>query len=274
MKFKDYVTMGNLVGGFAAVIALFHDRFDLACYLIFLAYVFDVLDGVAARVTKQYDTFGEHFDTACDFITNSICAGFIVYYAFANRAGYPWWAAAILGAFPVVFGTIRQARGADRPLSYPCYWLGVPRPVAALFIVAMLKSTLVTGTSPAVSQVAYGVAAVLVVVLSYLHLSTLPFSNHKARRWLGPMRFGVWFFLGGSPVAFFVSWLVLGRPELIFDYLTFSLFMYIFVSWTQIPRADLDRIRAYLDGGDVEKPLVHVDSTWRPSSLAPYFERD
>lgn len=274
MKLKDYVTMGNLLGGFAAVVALFHDRFDLACYLIFAAYVFDVLDGVVARLTGQYDTFGEHFDTACDYITNSICAGFIVYYAFANRAGYPWWAAAVLGAFPVVFGTIRQARGSDRPLSFPCYWLGVPRPVAALFIIALLQSTLVTGTTGIVRQVAYGVTAVIVVVLSYLHLSTLPFSNHKARRWLGPMRFGVWVFLGGSPVAFLIGWLALGRPELIFDYLTFCMVMYIFVSWTQIPKADLRRIRAYLASGEVEKPLVHRDSSWQPSSLAPYFEAE
>jgi len=274
LKFKDYVTMGNLLGGYAAVIALFYDRFDLACYLIFVAYVFDVLDGAAARLTKQYDTFGEHFDTACDYVTNSICTGFIVYYAFAHRAAYPWWLAAALGAFPVVFGTIRQARGADKPLSYPCYWLGVPRPVAALFIVALLKSQLVTATPPTIRQIAYAVAASIVVVLSFLHLSTLPFANHKARRWLGPMRFGVWWFLGGSPVAFGVFWLVLGRPALIFDYLTFSLFAYIFVSWTQIPKEDLRRIHAYLDGGEVEKPLVHVDSTWKPSTLAPYFERE
>ena len=48
MKLKDYVTLGNLLGGFAAVIALMHDQFTLACALIYVAYAFDVLDGLVA----------------------------------------------------------------------------------------------------------------------------------------------------------------------------------------------------------------------------------
>ena len=66
MKLKDYFTLGNLLGGFAAVIALMHDQFTLACGLIYVAYAFDVLDGPVARLTGQYDTFGGHFDSACD----------------------------------------------------------------------------------------------------------------------------------------------------------------------------------------------------------------
>ena len=47
-------------------------------------------------------------------ITEFDSYGFIVYYAFLHNVGYPMWLAAILGAFPVVYGTIRQARQQDR----------------------------------------------------------------------------------------------------------------------------------------------------------------
>ncbi|MEE2789324.1 MAG: CDP-alcohol phosphatidyltransferase family protein [Myxococcota bacterium] len=271
MKLKDYFTLGNLLGGFGAVLALMHDDFTLACALVYIAYACDVLDGPVARLTKQFDTFGGHFDSASDFVTNSIVTGFIVYYAFLHHAGYPWWAAATLGAFPVAFGTIRQARQQDKPTYFPCYWLGLPRPVASLFIVALLNSALFTIDVSPWKEVAHGVTAALIIVLSYLHLSNLPFCSNKERRWLGGMRFGILWFLGGSPLISIVA-LYLGDAHIFFEYILASLSVYIFLSWTQIPKSDLAKVRAYLNGGAVEKPLVHVESPWVPSSFTPYFD--
>ena len=47
---------------------------------------------------------------------------------------------------------------------------------------------------------------------------------------------------------------------------------YIGLSWTQMPRTDLQRIRAYLAGGPLVPPLAHRGGTWRPKSIAPFFE--
>lgn len=274
MKLKDYCTLGNLLGGFAAVIALFHDRFDWACYLIYIAYVFDVLDGPVARLTKQFDRFGGLFDSVCDYITNSIAVSFIIYYAFWKLAGYPWWLAAGIAAFPFSFGTIRQARGMERDLSYPCYWIGVPRPVLAIFILAALNSSLFNLPMSPWRELGHGATAALVVVGSILHLSHLPFVNHHERRWMSWLRFGAYFFLAGTPLAFLVGWLVFKQPELGYDYLLFSMFIYVFLSWTQIPREDLRRIKAYLRGEPLRKPLVHLESSWRSKSWADYWLAD
>ena len=271
MKLKDYFTLGNLLGGFGSVLALMHHHFSLACALVYIAYAFDVLDGVVARLTRQYDTFGGHFDSACDFVTNSIVSGFIVYYAFLYRAGYPWWLAAILGAFPVTFGTIRQARQQDKPTYFPGYWLGLPRPVAALFLVALLNSDLFAVTPSPWREVIHGLSALAVVVMSYLHLSMLPFSSNKERRWLGSMRVGMVWFIFGSPAIAVLAW-CLGEPGWFFEYILFSLSVYIFLSWTQIPKSDLAKVRAYVAGGEVEQPLVHRDSDWLPSHWLPYVD--
>ncbi|MBW2733953.1 MAG: CDP-alcohol phosphatidyltransferase family protein [Deltaproteobacteria bacterium] len=271
MKLKDFVTLGNLLGGFASVIALFQGSFDWACYFVYIAYVFDVLDGPVARLTKQYDAFGGILDTVCDYITNSITTSFIIYYAFWKMAGYHWLVAAVIAAFPFTFGTIRQAKGMEKELSYPCYWLGVPRPVLALFVLAVLNSSLFNlGISPW-QEIGQVVAALLVIVLSILHLSSIPFINHQKRRWMGANRFGAWFFLAGTPLSWLVGWLVFGWPRMAYDHLLISFFVYVFFSWTQIPKTDLRRIRAYVAGGPLVKPLVHRDNDWRSASLADYF---
>ena len=272
MKLKDYVTLGNLLGGFAAVIALFIGEFTWACYLIYIAYIFDILDGKVAKLTGQTgDAFGPVFDTVCDFITNSVAASFIIFYAFWKRADYPLVLAAAIAAFPLVFGTIRQAKGDVENLSFPCYWLGVPRPVLAMFALALLNSSVFEISVSPWREIAHAVAAALIIIFSILHLSKLPFGNHHGRRWMTAMRFGAYAFLAGTPVAWLLGWLLLGMPELVYDYLLFCFIAYIFTSWAQIPAEDLRRIRDYVAGKPLLLPLVHRDSGWRSTSNADYF---
>ncbi len=271
MKLKDYFTLGNLLCGFASVIALFRGHFEWACYLIYIGYVFDVLDGPVARLTKQFDKFGGFFDEVSDYITNSIAPSFIIYYAFVHHAGYHWLLAAVIGAFPFAFGTIRQAKSMETQLSYPCYWLGVPRPVLAIFILALLNSSVFSISVSPWREFGHGVAAFAVVLMSILHLSKIPFVNHHQRRWMTSLKFGALAFLAGSPIACFLGWVILDWPGLVYDYLFFCLLAYLFVSWTQIPRVDRQRMRDYIAGGALVKPLVHQESDWRSSTIADYF---
>lgn len=271
MKLADIVTLGNLLGGFASVIALFLGSFDWACYLIYIAYVFDVLDGPVARLTGKGDEFGSVLDGVCDFVTNSIAASFIVFFAFWQYVGYPWYLAAGIAAFPFTFGTIRQARSMVEQLSYPCYWLGVPRPVLALSFLALINSTIFMNASGYFAVFVHAFAAVFIVVMSFLHLSRIPFVNHHKRRWMTGLHFGVYVFLLGTPLALLFGWLLLGRPRMVYDHLLFCFLVYYLISWMQISREDLRRIRLYLAGGPLIKPLVHVDSSWRSHSWADYF---
>lgn len=282
MKLKDFVTLGNLLSGFAAVLVLFivpdaWDAFRWACYLIYIGYVFDVLDGPVARLLKQQTTFGAHFDSVCDYITNSIAPGFILFHFYWKIGEFPWIVGAVVGAFPVALGTIRQAQQADRPLSYPCYWLGLPRPVLTIFVLALLNSSIfwsgIHQPSPW-REIVYGGAAVLIAVLTFFHLSKIPFVNRTKRRWMVMLRFGMHMFLTMAPIVFLVGWLALDWPGIIYDFLLFDLLVYLCVSWTQIPKEDLRRIRHYIATGELKLPLVHVSSEWRPRTWNPYFMED
>ncbi len=284
MKLKDYVTLGNLLAGLAAVIALMEGSFDWACNFIYIAYAFDVLDGPVARLTKQHDTFGAHLDTACDYVTNSIAAPFLLYHAFHFQAHWPIWISAIIALFPAALGTIRQARGYDEDLSYPCYWLGLPRPALALFFVAILNSSIWTDTAGLSASITHVITAVLVVGLSLLHVSRMPFNSNKYRRWMGMMWFGRGFFLLGAPLALVVGLTLYYIPathsifsyptELFFDHLVVALFIYIFLAWTQIPKEDFRRIKHYLKTKEVIYPLVHVTNDWKCTRFVPFFYDD
>lgn len=268
MKLKDYVTLGNLLSGLGAVVALIENQFDMACYLIFVAYVFDNLDGPIARLTNQFDSFGAHLDTACDYVTNSIAAPFMIYYAFSHFAQYPIWLSSIIAAFPATLGTIRQAQGSDEDLSYPCYYLGLPRPASALFFIALINSSFWhAGLFESWRWLIYPLSAFCVISVSFLHIRSVPFVSNKSRRWDKWMWFGKYAFLGGAPLLFLISWLVFDYPSIIFDYMLFCLFMFISLSWTQIPQGDYKRITYYLKTKEVLLPLVYKDSEWRPQGF-------
>ncbi len=282
MKFKDFFSLGNLLAGFAAVIALLEIEpaeraFTWACIFIYVGYVFDLLDGPVARLTKQHDTFGGIFDSVCDYITNSVAPSFIIYHFYSHVAGFPWYIGAFVGAFPITFGTIRQAKQQDRPLSYPCYWFGIPRPVLTVFILALLNSSIfalgIAQASPW-RELVYGVGALLIILMSVLHLSKIPFVNHHGRRWMGVLRFGMHSFLTAVPIAFLFVWLILGRPALVYDIILFDLLVYLLLAWTQIPREDIRRMRHLVETGELIEPLVHKNSSWRPRTGAPYFLED
>lgn len=282
MKLKDFVTLGNLLSGFLAVLMLFviedpWEAFTWASYLIYIGFVFDVLDGPVARMLHQQTTFGGHFDSVCDYVTNSIAPSFILFHFYWQVGGYHWLIGAFVGAFPITLGTIRQAQQADKPLSFPCYWIGLPRPVLTIFYLGLLNSSAFWFGIQAAHpwrDVWFAAAALLIIVFTFFHLSTIPFVNRTKRRWTKFLRFGMHMFLTASPVVLVLGWVLLDWPGIVYDFLFFDLCVYIFISWTQISKEDSRRIRHYLETGELKRPIVHVDSDWRAATMAVRFLED
>ena len=75
-----------------------------------------------------------------------------------------------------------------------------------------------------------------------------------------------------SSIAWGVGYAIFRTHDLLFDYLTFCLFIYLFVAWTQIPNEDILRIRHFVSTGELIEPLVHANDTWEPASWAPKWE--
>jgi CDP-diacylglycerol--serine O-phosphatidyltransferase len=60
----------------------FHDLFATGCWLIFLANIFDALDGRLARMTKATSDFGAMLDSLCDMLTFGAAPALMIKFLF------------------------------------------------------------------------------------------------------------------------------------------------------------------------------------------------
>src|SRR5579864_4601962 len=152
------LTLGNAVCGFGAItfaakvglitrLGWGKDDTDclwIAALLIFLAMVFDMLDGRAARWAKQTSQFGAELDSLCDAISFGVAPAFIlIKFASEVREDMPMIAARLLWAiavFYVICAILRLARfnvETDEEDTHE-YFSGLPSPAAAGTVVSFM----------------------------------------------------------------------------------------------------------------------------------------
>ena len=156
-------TLGNAVSGFAAIyvaglepalagtdsVAIFlaEHRFAAACYLIFLAALFDALDGRLARFTRHTTDFGAQLDSLADVISFGAAPAFIALQVFKSTdalTDLPLTVTRLVWAVGALFlscAALRLARfnvsnehGEQHHLSF----LGLPTPGAGGAVVAYI----------------------------------------------------------------------------------------------------------------------------------------
>jgi len=79
------ITLLNLLTGFIGIILLLQGNIIMAARMIFLAAVFDFLDGFAARILKAYSDVGKSLDSLADMISFGVLPGLIVYALLEKR---------------------------------------------------------------------------------------------------------------------------------------------------------------------------------------------
>lgn len=163
----------NLGCGFVAILYGFQGDFYKACMLIFLAAIFDSVDGRVARITNTQSSFGEQFDSLSDLISFGLSPAIIYYFRFLSEAGRPGMVAAF---FFALCGALRLARfNANIDKNKSDYFQGLPIPSGALAAVGMIMVSL---HFPAVMDM-------LPVTLGYLlfyaalMISNIPFPSFK-----------------------------------------------------------------------------------------------
>lgn len=187
-------TLGNGICGFAAMYiagfddinvgsdpwaqALYHHRFLAAPYFVFLAMVFDALDGRLARFARHTTDFGGQLDSLADVISFGAAPAYLVLQVFKNEGPMApilitrlIWATA---AFYMACAMLRLARfnvSNDHGEQHHFSFFGLPTPGAAGAIVAMVlmqQSLLLDAAdmhSPFFQTVLQSLSAVCVVIL-------------------------------------------------------------------------------------------------------------
>lgn len=129
-------TTGTLFGGFYAIVAAIDGNFARAGFGVFVAMVFDGLDGRVARWTKTQSDFGKEYDSLCDMVAFGLAPAIVVYQWGIERIadyGQFWYRFGWLAAFfYAVAAGLRLARFNSRAaLVDKRYFEGLPSPSAA-----------------------------------------------------------------------------------------------------------------------------------------------
>ena len=129
-------TTGTLFGGFYAIVAAIDGNFSRAGIGIFVAMLFDGLDGRVARWTKTQSDFGKEYDSLCDMVAFGLAPAIVVYQWGIERIadyGQFWYRFGWLAAFFfAVAAGLRLARFNSRAaLVDKRYFEGLPSPSAA-----------------------------------------------------------------------------------------------------------------------------------------------
>ncbi len=135
-------TVSSIFCGFYAIIQVvdgsWESRFFRAAIAIIFAVIFDSVDGRVARMTKTQTEFGIQLDSLADIISFGLAPAMIMY----KWALEPFGLIGMLTAFVyIACGTLRLARFnviATREKRPPKYFIGLPIPMAAMFLVSLV----------------------------------------------------------------------------------------------------------------------------------------
>lgn len=178
--------------------ALYH-----SAIAVFFAGFFDMFDGRVARMTKTQSEFGMEFDSLADVISFGVAPAVIVY-------RWALWPIGPLGILSVTCfaacGAIRLARFnvlARRPSTSPDYFVGLPIPIAASMLVALVVAHFRLFEGLPVTRHILVIA--LVLLLAFLMVSSVSFWTFKN------VKFGrkTIYFLFIAALALFIAGLVI-----------------------------------------------------------------
>lgn len=123
-------TAASCFCGVVSIISSFNGNFKKAVLYIFLALIFDGLDGRVARLTKTTSKFGVEFDSLSDLVAFGVAPAVFFYVALGHNYGK---IGTLCAGFFVVFGAIRLARFNVTTGTYePSVFIGLPIPTAAI----------------------------------------------------------------------------------------------------------------------------------------------
>lgn len=78
-RIPDLLTTANLICGVLSTTMASRGDLSAACWLIFIAAIFDVLDGLAARALGGGSELGKQLDSLADMVSFGVAPGFLVY---------------------------------------------------------------------------------------------------------------------------------------------------------------------------------------------------
>ncbi|MCG8373390.1 MAG: CDP-diacylglycerol--serine O-phosphatidyltransferase [Balneolales bacterium] len=173
----SFFTLMNLFSGFLAIIAIAEGDLFRGAWLIMAAGLFDVFDGMMARLANAQSEFGIELDSLSDMVSFGVAPGFLIYnFALAELGTL----GILVSALPPLCGAVRLARFNVNARLEPKAdsFTGLPIPSIAIVIVAFFLTF--RDDLYLFDFFKGGVTSVLiplVVIISFLMVSTIQFEK-------------------------------------------------------------------------------------------------
>jgi len=171
----------NMFCGFFSIIEASNGNINYAAWLIFVAALFDALDGIVARLTNSSSELGIELDSLSDVISFGAAPAFILYKTFLYQFDVY---GIIIASLPMIAGGFRLARFNVQLVGFEkSFFIGLPIPTAALTIASFVLAFYDNGySSPYIHLIIPLVIVVSISMISNIRYETLPKFTFKGIR--------------------------------------------------------------------------------------------
>jgi CDP-diacylglycerol--serine O-phosphatidyltransferase len=180
----NILTILNLICGLISITQVLQYHLIWAALFIFIAAVFDYLDGTAARLLKAWSELGKQLDSLADLVSFGVAPGLIIFQLLSNRCSNGcnilerWNVIPFLALLIPVCSALRLAKF-NIDLRQEVNFIGLPTPANAIFFASIPMILQIQDRIHTFIQLDFMVAlfsnprvlAVLTVFFSYLLIS-------------------------------------------------------------------------------------------------------
>jgi CDP-diacylglycerol--serine O-phosphatidyltransferase len=170
----NLLTTAGLFSGFFAIVSSMNGKFESAAVAIFVAMIFDGLDGRVARLTNTQSEFGAEYDSMADMVSFGVAPALISYNWALSGLGKIGW----LAAFIFVAGAaLRLARfNTQLAVADKRYFQGLASPAAAALVAGLVWA----GVDYKVDGNDYGyIVALMTMIAGLLMVSNFKYNSFK-----------------------------------------------------------------------------------------------
>ena len=166
----------SLFCGFLAVTLIFSGKFVNAAWIIFMAGIFDALDGRIARMSGTSSDFGLQMDSLSDVVTSGLAPSILVYEYYLKDLGGHSALGLMLAFLPLLFGAIRLARFNVMALSegHKSNFVGLPAPSAAALLASLVVLHDHTNSALLLRLITIMTPLASLAMISHLHYEGFP----------------------------------------------------------------------------------------------------
>jgi len=169
-------TTGALFCGFYAIVMAMNQRFEHACWAVFIAMILDGLDGRVARLTNTQSEFGAQYDSLSDMVSFGAAPALVIYEWSLRGLGKLGW----IAAFVYCAGAaLRLARfNTNIEVVDKRFFQGLPSPAAAALVVGFIMFMTDPDINISARQVDW-VSWCIAVFAGLTMVSNVPFYSFK-----------------------------------------------------------------------------------------------